>query len=561
MANNNQSVNSTSMQLLGSNPSNTSTPDRTAQLQADVQQGQARTNLLPKMDWTAEPDYGGGFWNNVKGGLGMVTQGIGNMVNGKPFLDTTPMGNIVVPKNTNTNTSTKTTNNTNNQINNNSKVEQGNQNGVENMNNSSLNNNQNAPGFAGANSSGSNATNSGAVVNPDGTVSEPQFNVPTNQTTSAAFQNGSTYQDLLAKRQQLENTAQQALTNQLQTQYKGMGDVLNAKYSGDTTDYGIGAGFLAQQRADIQNLGATIPMQVASQQIGYSQQDIANQLAAQPQNSDIYTDPQGNRFIVQRDPTTGYNKQVYQGNIYTGQGANGQPMVGQNQTGNGINNTQTNQSTGSMVASDGGTIAPTYASKVQQMPSILQNYVLTGPQGVAYIDESKITDPALKQSASLFASKAGVPFLTHDDALGLQSIGNLYSTLDQINGLVDQTLKSGVVGKGVDTLEAIANKYTGYKPILTNYQLLRDTAGKAVSALMGGIGSGFRMNMPELDIATSNLPSATDNIQEAKVKIEGVKQLLDNGIKQKFPDFQGTGSLTTGGTSSSNSAYAGAAWK
>jgi hypothetical protein len=254
---------------------------------------------------------------------------------------------------------------------------------------------------------------------------------------------------------------------------------------------------------------------------------------------------------IQYNPDGSVNHQVYLQqaqqqlqSIYGGQigGGVSTQNMGINQS---IQSNINNQPTGSFVASNGSVISPEFATKVAQLPPVLQSYVKGGPMGVAYIDSSEIPK-GLEQTAKT-ATSLGIKVMDHGDVQGLMAMGNLYDVMNQVDSLVSATLGSGVIGKIENSLSALANKYTGYKPILENYNALRETAGKATTALMGGIGSGFRMNMPEIDAAVQRLPTAYDSLEQAAVKTASVRKLLDNGMKQMFPTFQGTGSLQSTG--------------
>jgi hypothetical protein len=346
-------------------------------------------------------------------------------------------------------------------------------------------------------------------INPAPVSSQP-FTVSTEGVTSNALGGGTTYSDLLAKRQQLEAQAQEALTNQLMTQYQGLAGVENARYSSSLEDVGLGRAGIAERQATLKNLAASVPAQVATKQLEYSQKDIENKLASTPNLQSVSTAADGSVIGVQLDPTTGLTKTINFGNPLMG--TYGNTTGG---SGTGLGNTPS----------------------MTGIPQIVQTYTQTTSDGIPYINMSKVAQ-ANQNVVKLLAAQYGIPALEDEDVTKVRSIDVTSQNLDQMGKTADSILSSGLFGriKGLtaNKIEAMAQT----NPEISSFQTYRDAAINAIQALAGGSGSGFRLNQSEIEVASSNLPIITDNKETAQMKLGIVKSFLNKWKNQMLPNQQ-----------------------
>ena len=450
-----------------------------------------------------------------------------------------------------------------------------------------------SPNGLQTNSSTKNQIDAFSQNNPNvqlqGTITDP-FSVDTSGSNSNVFnQQNPSYSDILNTQMGTINKYMEAYNNYAQNygaqQTGNLNDLLrenSALYSGDTTDFGQGTQGLVKNQDILRQAARQIPTQTAllgaqglGNAIGYQSQVFQNQLAAAPTTNNVQIAANGDVIGTQRNPMTGALTPVNMGNVYqgtyAGQGGNGQTGQG-NTVMSGQQNNQMPQSFGTGMSgatngqimmqpsgtkvgfytnpTDGGDMSQTYAQKVSSLPSAFQSYVLTGPEGTAYIDSSRVPNWAQTVMPE-YASQAGIPYLDSTQAGGLQSVYSLYNTLDAMQGLVQNTLKSGVVGHAIDWTKSQINDIFQNDPQLQNFNNLRTLAGQADTNLMGGIGSGFRQNTANLAVSIQNLPTASDSIETADVKLAATRKLLDQAMLKTFPGFTGSGSIQTGGAQSS----------
>ncbi len=128
----------------------------------------------------------------------------------------------------------------------------------------------------------------------------------------------------------------------------------------------------------------------------------------------------------------------------------------------------------------------------------------------------------------------------------------VYSALDQMDTLAKESLSSGLVGRAKNLALGGLNKYaqTEWGQKLNLYDSYRDTAITAVKALAGGAGSGLRINTAEIAANVANLPSSSDNLEQAVTRIKQMKFLLDTQLSTTFPYIKEGSGGSTGGAKS-----------
>src|ERR1035437_3166935 len=340
--------------------------------------------------------------------------------------------------------------------------------------------------------------------NPDAALTP--YRVDTSGSTSGALASGVTANDVLIRRQQMENTYMdaynkysQSVLDQKSTQVQNMGNVQNALYSGNTTDFGQGAAGVAQNAANISNALAEIktqgPLMAAqgmSNMLGFMNQDIQNQLATVPNLQNVQQAADGSIVGFVRDPMTGQITSQNFGNpllgTFSGQGQTGANIGGgaaSTGTGAGAINLPQN-SDGTYQTASGGSVGQVYAQKISSLSPQYQSYVMPGPEGTAYIDGSRISalPSQIQMQIQREAANAGIPFLDQAQAGGIQSVFSLYDTLGLMNDLVDQTLSSGPAGHALNWAKSTLNSIFQNDPRLQNFNNLRTLAGQADTNLM-----------------------------------------------------------------------------
>ena len=411
------------------------------------------------------------------------------------------------------------------------------------------------------------SVNTGSLMAGTGSFSstgatDTAYKVPTTDVPSTAVGATSNYQDVIAKRQQYEDQYAQALANSANVAGQEKQNVINAKFSGDTTDFGAGAGYLQGLKSDIRTQTAAMLAQAAGTMVGVSQQDVTNALASVPNLQNVQQTADGSVIGFMRDPQTGKVVSQNFGNPLTG--TFGAPTTGGTtiqSSPDGTVGSMNNQISlpqnpdGTYRTPDGGNVSSDYAQKIASLSPQYQNYVRSGPEGVAYIDSTKLSalPSGVQYQIQKEAAAAGIPWLDQSASAGLQSVDSLYSTLGLMQDLVSSTLSSGTGGHLKDMAKSKINDIFQNDPKLQNFENLRTLAGQADTNLMGGIGSGFRQNTANLGLSIKNLPVASDSLETANVKIQATRALLDQSMLKTFPAFKGTGSITSSGTAGSSS--------
>lgn len=208
---------------------------------------------------------------------------------------------------------------------------------------------------------------------------------------------------------------------------------------------------------------------------------------------------------------------------------------------------------GTSTSPTGGQFSDVATTKISQLPTGMRPYVQAGPQGVAYIDSTKV--PAEFQSiVQAQSAKTGIPYLDAQDVQNIKAIGNIYEAIGNMQSTIKSTLNSGLVGGTYDVIKTGINDITHQNafPNLATYNSYRDAAIKAVTALAGGSGSGLRLNTGEIDSSVNTLPDSGSSLETANTKIGALLKLLNTQLAGTFPYIQGgqPGANGTGNTPS-----------
>lgn len=343
------------------------------------------------------------------------------------------------------------------------------------------------------------------------------------------------------QRDQLEQQYQQQYQTYLQSQanYQNLvnTDKQNATmagFSGDTTGYGQGAQGLAQRTNAMTETAASsalnnagVPLQATQNELGYANTNLSNfynaaglQLQQSPQFSgQTVNQSTGDIYGFLRDPVTGAVTTQVMGNVYNGN-------YGNTSGGSGYNST-------------GGQ---------SQVSPLVQPYITQSIGGQSYVDSDRI--PANQADAiKIQAAQAGIPVLTTDEVAKVRAIDQTSQNLTNIGNTIQSILKPGILGRGLDALENPIKDFLQTDTNISSFDSYRTAAINAIQALAGGSGSGFRLNQSEIDTATANLPTITDNLETANAKLAKMQTYLSQWTGQLFPNQTGTGSTSGSGGS------------
>lgn len=192
----------------------------------------------------------------------------------------------------------------------------------------------------------------------------------------------------------------------------------------------------------------------------------------------------------------------------------------------------------------GGVPGGTYGSQgygdISKIPAGFQKYVVQTPLSdsqsspLAFVQEDKVPT-ALKDTMKSYAANAGIPYLDSQGTSAFYAAQQILNVVDAAKALSIRNLAKGTGGRISNTLKEWANNYLQFNPDLSNFAQLKDAASKATTALAGGQGSGFRMNMGIIEAATANLPTAHDSQETALTKADALATQIINGLKPVFP--------------------------
>jgi hypothetical protein len=229
---------------------------------------------------------------------------------------------------------------------------------------------------------------------------------------------------------------------------------------------------------------------------------------------------------------------------------------------------------GSYTGKLGYTVNANEAPKIAQLPQQFQGYVSAGPLGAAFIDGG-LVPPTLVSQVSTAAQNAGIKYLQATDAAAIRSMSSIFQNLSLMKQFANTALSSGLPGRiagltlnqaaaylqtGPSVPDPITGKPTPIGVVLQNFNQFKDAAGRAVTALSGGLGSGLRMSMPILENAVGNLPTSADSLEGALGKIDDFGGILMNQYSTDFPSVSGENpidnttpaGIQTGGASTGN---------
>jgi hypothetical protein len=192
-------------------------------------------------------------------------------------------------------------------------------------------------------------------------------------------------------------------------------------------------------------------------------------------------------------------------------------------------------------------LAPALKQYVQNVS--FQNADGTATQ-LPFIDAERVPT-AMQATAMNQAAQAGIPYLQGTGANAVLAAQQIIDVVNSAEALSIRNLKSGVVGKIEDSALNWANNWLQFNPDLSNFGQLKDAASKATTALAGGVGSGFRMNMGIIDAATQNMPTASDNLETAMTKAEALRGQIINAIAPLYPQLRG-GTIFSNSNTASN---------
>jgi hypothetical protein len=192
----------------------------------------------------------------------------------------------------------------------------------------------------------------------------------------------------------------------------------------------------------------------------------------------------------------------------------------------------------------------------QSIPPILAGAVATSPGGQQYIDESKLTPG--REAASINAAKeAGIPVLKAGDVEAVRNIDYVKQNIKGMEGVIDNILSPGLGGRVKGLVSNPIKNFLQTNTDISTFNGYRDTAIKIIQSLAGGVGSGLRLNASEIDTATNNIPTISDNLETAQNKIGLLNSFLDNKMSTVFPNSSNNrnagGSGGTTGTGITNS--------
>jgi hypothetical protein len=315
----------------------------------------------------------------------------------------------------------------------------------------------------------------------------------------------------LAAKQQDQKLAADIITNQLQA----VRQVNDAKLSGGMTTSGAEQAMQEIQRkanVDLANLNASraynaIPLSMAELQ---RQNNIQGLAALSP-------------FYTPRELPIGTPLVNAQGQTF---------VSAYGGTGTGLDTTGT---TG--VNTGSGTYGSNGYGNINAIPSTIRYSIKTGQVGgqdLPYIDADMLPQNLLP-GAKLAGGPAGVPVLDQNGKNALNAAQQILSIVDASKLLAMRNLGGGTWGRVSDSAKSWLNNFLQFNPDLSNFDQLRDAASKATTALAGGTGSGFRMNMGIIEAAIGNLPRASDNLETALTRADALGTQILNGLQPVFP--------------------------
>lgn len=169
--------------------------------------------------------------------------------------------------------------------------------------------------------------------------------------------------------------------------------------------------------------------------------------------------------------------------------------------------------------------------------------------GTPYVQETKL-DARIADYAKSILPSEGIPVLSEQNVGKIQNIDVTKQNLAQLGSLLPQILQGGLYGRTLGAFGNLISEQTQSDPNIAAFKVYRDTAINTIQALAGGTGSGFRLNQSEINTATSNLPSITDNLETAQQKLSLLNGFLQKWENEILPQNNAQAGSQTGGTQS-----------
>lgn len=286
-------------------------------------------------------------------------------------------------------------------------------------------------------------------------------------------------------------------------------------------------------------------VQGAQAQVGFAQQNLqnfftsqSNQRANAPTFDNFQTNPNtGDVFATTRDPQSGQTSLVNLGNIYDGTFNQANPTIG-GSLANSANISMSGPNGSSGTGMVGAPINQTGQALKATLPGPIQPAFYQTQGGYSYIN-SDLIPSNLQNMAQNVSAQTGIPILTADQVSKAQNIDVTQQNLDQIESVIPQILGSGLAGRLKGLTENQIEQAAQTNPTIASFGVYRDTAINAIQSLAGGSGSGFRLNQAEINTATDNLPTISDNLETAQSKLQILNGFISKWTAELFPGQNG----------------------
>lgn len=406
------------------------------------------------------------------------------------------------------------------------------------------------------------------------------------QTNSDVLGSGLSYTDVQNYRSQLASQASQqspymsllnnylgAYGSQLGTQYAGLAATTAAGHAGDTSDYGTGMKNLVSEQANIKNMQASIPAQVASQGLqayASAQMQVApgssvyNPLTGQTEFQGAGASPaqilstaqnlaqlDQQQGTLQLNPDGGINMPYYQqqaASLFAPQGV----QAGQSAPQAGAAGPP--PSVGSSHMSQGGlggyqVPQPGTQDFYNALPATVAPSYRQTSSGQSYFDSGNL-DSAGIGTARQLSKTFGIPILSSDDAKAVQTVDQAQKNLVTLGqNFSELAQNSGIAALASNLEDPISTTFqTNYGSALKTFNNNRDALLQQVRALAG---MSPRLSNTELNLSQSALPSLAefgkDTAQTGAAKLNTISGYLQNAMSTLIPNY-GRSGQSSGGT-------------
>lgn len=181
------------------------------------------------------------------------------------------------------------------------------------------------------------------------------------------------------------------------------------------------------------------------------------------------------------------------------------------------------------------------SSVKQQFPIPMQNGIHVTASGIPYINLAEVSGSYQQYAPTVAANisnKIGmnVKVFSDNDVKGLQAMDTINQSLNQMTILAKDVLNPAYGGLGTfaNWAKNTYGQITGTNPKISDFNVYKDSAIKAVTALAGGAGSGLRLNTSTIEAAVNNLPTKGDSLETAMEKINKTRDLLNIQLGTAF---------------------------